>query len=105
MSYTSPCGRCEKGGSCRNENWECPAYRMWINWNWARFRRRLERRTPAREKFRYAHPGEAVDLTKSPCEKCREDGSCDVPCRAYLAWYDGRMALVRQRLYGGFTGK
>lgn len=52
-----------------------------------------------RKKYRYEHPDLARHyLRHSPCEGCEFKILCDVPCDAYLSWWDERMAWLKWRL-------
>lgn len=49
-------------------------------------------------KFCYSHP-DAVRrfLRHSPCEDCQVKNSCNIPCAAYLQWWDARMEYIRRK--------
>ena len=34
----------------------------------------------------------------SPCEGCVLEAGCDVPCSAYLRWYDDKMEYARRMM-------
>lgn len=43
-------------------------------------------------------------LRKSPCEDCGAEPLCDIPCQAYLQWYDRRMQAAKAALERGEMG-
>jgi hypothetical protein len=48
------------------------------------------------EKILVWHPDEYRRyLRRSPCDGCLACPCCDVPCKAYLHWYDRRMEAMR----------
>ena len=36
-------------------------------------------------------------LRQHPCEGCRVERFCDLPCEVYLKWYNFRMEVARMR--------
>lgn len=52
----------------------------------------------------YAPADQRRYLRKSPCEDCGAAAFCDIPCQAYLQWYDRRMQAARAALERGEMG-
>lgn len=49
-------------------------------------------------KFYYSHPDEARRYLRcSPCEGCQVNNICNIPCAAYLRWWDARMEYIRRK--------
>lgn len=101
--YPSPCGNCEKE---RCDYRKCGDYHMWLNTMWKRFRGYLQRsygkgKTMKRQKFIYEHPDMVRQyLRNGPCGQCMAAKCCEIPCAAYLSWWDARMAVFRHKLGG-----
>lgn len=104
MSYPSPCDNCQE------EHCPCSGCDAWKKRYHIRQRqinayaRRLGQGRKV-ERWRYVHPEEGrKEPGKSPCEACSADGACDMPCRAYLQWWDERMGWFR-RMYENRTDR
>ena len=105
IKYPSPCLKCSKE-YCKNGGSNYKECRAWITWFlcWWKHFRSVFVPTPALQqadpnKFTYAHPDETERyLRTSPCESCYAVQTCDVPCKAYLGWYNARMEIVRKKL-------
>ena len=102
-NYPSPCLKCGKDCSNGFKYKKCNKWRTWFLWWWKHFRSVFVQ-TPALKqadpnKFIYAHPDETERyLRTSPCESCYAAQTCDVPCKAYLGWYNTRMEIVRKKV-------
>lgn len=101
MNYPSPCLKCEREACKKNGSQfrECREWLTWFRWWWKRFRTyswdEVQRKG---DKLHYAHPDEIRRvLQRNPCEGCRAERGCEIPCRRYLAWYDARMEIVRKK--------
>lgn len=104
-NYPSPCLKCDKeyckkGGSNHKE---CAEWLTWFRWWWKWFRTNLPKAEAARKeranKFFYAHPDEIKRyINGDPCEGCALKKNCDIPCNAYLRWYDARMEITRKKV-------
>lgn len=96
----NPCDKCDYEG-CRRRGTHykaCPRWNHWFLWWWKRFQDIYNRRKSVVEKFRYLHPDEVRRyLQRSPCSGCSDQKKCDVPCEAYLKWYNARIELARKR--------
>lgn len=99
-NYPNPCDTCTKDGSCW-KGYGCPRWREYY-----RHRQQLINDYPKKKKqgrfdtrFVYQHPNDTRRyLLQWPCNGCEREAKCDIPCGAYLAWYDGRMAYFRSML-------
>ena len=55
------------------------------------------------DKILVPHPQEYRRyLQRHPCDGCRAERFCDVPCAVYLKWYNARMESAKIR--GGLKG-
>ena len=115
--YPCPCLKCTDlcaaldGSNAK----KCLAYRVWFLWWWKYFRK-IFSTTAEKNVFTYFHPEERKDQirknradtaaqiraksAKKPCDHCKQNEDCDIPCDAYLHWYDESLALIRK-----LTGK
>ena len=99
----SPCNKCT-WDSCQptgKHYQKCYAYQKWVSWWWKQYKKLFYRTEPAgkSEKFTYSHPDTVRRyLQESPCTGCRVQDTCDIPCKAYLRWYDARMEITRKKV-------
>lgn len=84
--YPNPCLSCR--AKCNNGG--CEAWRI----------RYLYRQKQINAFYRKLTTGEATyrpPVPKYPCKGCEEAQNCDIPCRAYLHWYNVKMTQIRRR--------
>ena len=36
--------------------------------------------------------------SQAQCDKCSAQERCDIPCKAYLQWYNARMEITRKKV-------
>ena len=85
----SPCETCTRGEyGCTG----CDPWRQYYG------QKLYQPRVASSTKFCYSHPDEVRRFLKhSPCEDCQVKNSCDIPCAAYLQWWDARMEYARRK--------
>ena len=97
-NYPSPCEKCDKTYRCQGcDNWKIRyLYRQkQINAYAARL---PKPKVKANDKLRYEHPDIVRQYMRSnPCAGCSQRDTCDIPCAAYLHWYNARMGWIRGR--------
>ena len=103
MNYPSPCEKCTKR-SCPGCGVGCQTWRARYLYRQKQINAKAKQiyhpKPVPVDKLCYRHPDEARRyLSHSPCEECELNKNCDIPCSAYLRWYDTRMELVRRKLY------
>lgn len=61
-------------------------------------RRLYQPRVRSVDKIRIYPPAEHRKyLQQHPCRGCKAEPCCDLPCQAYLNWYNARMEAARAR--------
>lgn len=104
--YPSPCLRCRRAENCTgyigNANYHrwCSKWEIWFKWWWKQFRSAATGSTKTDpNKFYYSHPDHIKQqILQSPCDKCSAQERCEIPCKAYLQWYDTRMEIIRKKV-------
>lgn len=100
--YPSPCDSCQKATAC-TFGYGCMDWRIRYYYRQKQinaYYRKLLQVKPAEEAtFVYQHPDLIRRyLTEGPCKGCKAEQVCDVPCPAYLRWYDARMKIARKKV-------
>lgn len=105
--YPSPCQTCPNQCSI-DGNYDysknCKKYANWICWWWLEFKRQVRATVVHVKKptcFAYRHPDEYREyLRNGPCKWCKAEEFCDLPCKAYLSWWNTRMEIIRKKVQG-----
>ena len=97
-NYPSPCEKCDKTYRCQGcDDWKIRYLYRQKQINAYAENRRKPKPIPD-NKFRYEHPDLVrMYMKKSPCDGCKLEKDCDIPCAAYIHWYDSRMRFIRGR--------
>lgn len=100
MNYPNPCDTCEK---------ECSGYSGCAEWEmrfrtiWKRFNTyplRQYHSNTVWPMFTYENPDVMQRyLAEGPCKKCSREETCEIPCPAYLSWWDARMTVLRKKYH------
>jgi hypothetical protein len=96
--YPSPCDNCKQADACRNF-YRCAAWNTRYRYKQKQINAYLKMKKDQyfATKFVYQHPDETRRLMQhKPCNGCEQEAECDIPCSAYLVWYDTRMAYARK---------
>lgn len=105
--YPNPCDKCPQGRTCLHG---CPEWVKRVRTIWKQFNgypgrvareamNQAETEKGRGNKYCYEHPDIVRRyLEKGPCEGCRCENTCDIPCAAYLRWWNVRMKWIRGRL-------
>ena len=101
MNYPNPCDTCEQECTYTKgcSDWLIRFYVIWKQFN-AYPIRQYKKQKQERTSFVYEHPDILRKyLRESPCGKCKNEQTCDVPCGAYAAWWDARMTVLRRKYH------
>lgn len=96
--YPNPCDTCEKSKKCPGcIDWEIRyKYRQKLINAWAK--KSVQPVLIQKQKFAYSHPDDVREfLRHSPCESCKAEKMCEIPCKTYWKWWDLRMDYFRRR--------
>lgn len=101
-AYPNPCDTCQDAASCKF-GYGCTAWQIRYRYRQKQinaFAQKLIQAKPTGETlFAYRHPDETRNyLADGPCKGCKADPVCNVPCPAYLRWWDVRMQILRKNL-------
>ena len=101
-TYPNPCDTCQDAASCKLSN-GCADWIIRYRYRQKQinaFAQNLLKAKPTGETmFAYRHPDETRRyLADGPCKGCNAEQVCNVPCRAYLQWWDARMQIIRKKV-------
>lgn len=110
-NYPNPCDKCAEREMCKTG---CAEWKKRFNTVWKQFnsyeRRALakamkenelaeERAKIVRNKFCYEHPDIVRNYLKhGPCEMCKANDTCDIPCFAYMRWWYAKVKMICEKM-------
>ena len=100
--YPNPCDVCDKADSC-NLGYGCEDWRIRYLYRQKQINAHAKAqavRIPTGQKtFVYEHPDLIWRyIVDGPCKGCKAELVCDMPCPAYLNWWDARMEIARKKV-------
>lgn len=98
FNYPNPCETCtECDGSQKCQRWRMRFLTIWKQFNTYQIRQ-YKKSAGKQKAFAYEHPDVLRRyLENGPCKGCEFEVLCDVPCTAYYAWWDAKMAVLRKK--------